>query len=162
MDRLKDHINLHFIGQVKRKHEEATKENNGAESNASSLAKKMKIKEENTETTSSTSSSTTSEVPQLMPQLLQVSKHSRPGSPQNNPLSSSRSSPPSSTENADQPSTVASSTGQLKCNSCDIGFSHLSNFVAHKKYYCRGMQATLRNISTASKEGSNGSESPSK
>ena len=159
MDRLKDHINLHFIGQVKRKHEEATKENNGAESNASSLAKKMKIKEEN-ETTSSTSSSTTSEVPQLMPQLLQVSKHSRPGSPQN-PLSS-RSSPPSSTENADQPSTVASSTGQLKCNSCDIGFSHLSNFVAHKKYYCRGMQATLRNISTASKEGSNGSESPSK
>ena len=162
MDRLKDHINLHFIGQVKRKHEEATKENNGAESNASSLAKKMKIKEENNETTSSTSSSTTSEVPQLMPQLLQVSKHSRPGSPQNNPLSSSRSSPPSSTENADQPSTVASSTGQLKCNSCDIGFSHLSNFVAHKKYYCRGMQATLRNISTASKEGSNGSESPSK
>ena len=159
MDRLKDHINLHFIGQVKRKHEEATKENNGAESNASSLAKKMKIKEEN-ETTSSTSSSTTSEVPQLMPQLLQVSKHSRPGSPQN-PISS-RSSPPSSTENADQPSTVASSTGQLKCNSCDIGFSHLSNFVAHKKYYCRGMQATLRNISTASKEGSNGSESPSK
>ena len=162
MDRLKDHINLHFIGQVKRKHEEATKENNGAESNASSLAKKMKIKEENNETTSSTSSSTTSEVPQLMPQLLQVSKHSRPGSPQNNPLSSSRSSPPSSTENAEQPSTVASSTGQLKCNSCDIGFSHLSNFVAHKKYYCRGMQATLRNISTASKEGSNGSESPSK
>lgn len=160
MDRLKDHINLHFIGQVKRKHEEATKENNGAESNASSLAKKMKIKEENNETTSSTSSST-SEVPQLMPQLLQVSKHSRPGSPQNNPLSS-RSSPPSSTENAEQPSTVASSTGQLKCNSCDIGFSHLSNFVAHKKYYCRGMQATLRNISTASKEGSNGSESPSK
>ena len=159
MDRLKDHINLHFIGQVKRKHEEATKENNGAESNASSLAKKMKIKEENNETTSSTSSST-SEVPQLMPQLLQVSKHSRPGSPQN-PISS-RSSPPSSTENADQPSTVASSTGQLKCNSCDIGFSHLSNFVAHKKYYCRGMQATLRNISTASKEGSNGSESPSK
>ena len=145
MDRLKDHINLHFIGQVKRKHEEASKENNGAESNA----KKMKIKEENNETSST---STTSEP---LPQLLQISKHSRPGSPQQ-PLGS----PQSSVDG--EPSTVAPPTGQLKCNSCDIGFSHLSNFVAHKKYYCRGMQATLRNISTASKEGSNGSESPSK
>ena len=144
VDRLKDHINLHFIGQVKRKHEEASKENNGAESNA----KKMKIKEENNETSSSTTS-------EPLPQLLQISKHSRPGSPQQ-PLGSPQSS-------VDEPSsTVAPPTGQLKCNSCDIGFSHLSNFVAHKKYYCRGMQATLRNISTASKEGSNGSESPSK
>ncbi|XP_059082659.1 zinc finger protein ZFPM1-like isoform X2 [Tigriopus californicus] len=26
----------------------------------------------------------------------------------------------------------------LRCEPCDIGFSHLSNYMAHKKYYCRG------------------------
>lgn len=29
----------------------------------------------------------------------------------------------------------------LRCHSCDIGFSHLSNLVAHKKFYCRGLLA---------------------
>ena len=29
----------------------------------------------------------------------------------------------------------------MKCNACDIGFSQLSNFLAHKKYYCRGLQS---------------------
>ena len=26
----------------------------------------------------------------------------------------------------------------FRCEPCDIGFAHLSNFLAHKKYYCRG------------------------
>ena len=137
MDRLKDHINLHFIGQVKRKHEESTKENNGAESNA----KKMKIKEENeTSLSSSSEPEVVTTGSRNLPQLLQISKHSRPGSPQ--PLLAG--SPPSSaSEEPTVQAPLSNNTGQLKCNSCDIGFSHLSNFVAQKKYYCRGMQATL-------------------
>ena len=135
VERLKDHINLHFIGQVKRKHEESTKENNGAESNA----KRPKIKEENINT-------------------------DQPSAPLSAKSESRSHSPQGSLSDTESPNnaTASQGTNQLKCNSCDIGFSHLSNFVAHKKYYCRGMQATLRNISTASKEGSNGSESPSK
>ena len=139
VERLKDHINLHFIGQVKRKHEESTKENNGAESNA----KRPKIKEENINADQPSAP-------------LSAKSESRSHSPQGS------LSDVESPNNAAAPQGTNNSGGQLKCNSCDIGFSHLSNFVAHKKYYCRGMQATLRNISTASKEGSNGSESPSK
>ena len=144
MDRLKDHINLHFIGQVKRKHEESTKENNGAESNA----KKLKIKDESELQESIAATTSNSNI--INVKTGQNESESQPQSPQSSdPETSSGGS-------------ANVQGGQLKCNSCDIGFSHLSNFVAHKKYYCRGMQATLRNISTTSKEGSNGSESPSK
>ena len=27
----------------------------------------------------------------------------------------------------------------MRCTSCDIGFSQMSNYLAHKKYYCRGL-----------------------
>ena len=143
MDRLKDHINLHFIGQVKRKHEESTKENNGAESNA----KKLKIKDES-ELHESIAAATASST-----NIVKTGQNESESQPQ---------SPQSSDHETSSGGGANVQGGQLKCNSCDIGFSHLSNFVAHKKYYCRGMQATLRNISTTSKEGSNGSESPSK
>ena len=36
---------------------------------------------------------------------------------------------------------------------CDIGFSHLSNFLAHKKYYCRGMTDIV--ATDEEKEGNN-------
>ena len=38
-----------------------------------------------------------------------------------------------------------SSDTVMKCHSCDIGFSQLSNFLAHKKYYCRGLQSSSPN-----------------
>lgn len=33
-------------------------------------------------------------------------------------------------------------TNNMRCTACDIGFSQMSNFLAHKKYYCRGLLAT--------------------
>ena len=46
------------------------------------------------------------------------------------PLASAASSPPTA---------GSAATGDpFRCDPCDIGFAHLSNFVAHKKYYCRG------------------------
>ena len=48
------------------------------------------------------------------------------------PLASAASSPPAT-------AAAAATTGDpFRCDPCDIGFAHLSNFVAHKKYYCRG------------------------
>ena len=47
------------------------------------------------------------------------------------PLASAASSPPAT-------ATAATTGDPFRCDPCDIGFSHLSNFVAHKKYYCRG------------------------
>ena len=31
------------------------------------------------------------------------------------------------------------SNNHMRCTSCDIGFSQMSNYLAHKKYYCRGL-----------------------
>ena len=33
-------------------------------------------------------------------------------------------------------------TNNMRCTACDIGFSQMSNFLAHKKYYCRGLLST--------------------
>ena len=38
------------------------------------------------------------------------------------------------------PSPKISEAAILRCESCNIGFSHLSNLMAHKKFYCRGVQ----------------------
>ena len=83
-------------------------------------------------------------------------------------LKAPKSAPHSPTNNAESDGSDNSSTvtppggGQLKCNSCDIGFSHLSNFVAHKKYYCRGLQLGMKSSSPPIdvRVGSNGKESP--
>ena len=152
-----DHINLHFIGQVKRKHESETEStNNGGSANNINAAsesepsvKRLKVKIEQTD----------QQPPTLVPsdQSLSIAKltpKSAPNSPNNN------------TESADSSennrTTATPPGGQLKCNSCDIGFSHLSNFVAHKKYYCRGLQQSMKTNSPPIdiKVGSNGKDSP--
>ena len=75
-------------------------------------------------------------------------------------------SPNNNTTDSDEnnPNATTPPGGQLKCNSCEIGFSHLSNFVAHKKYYCRGlpsgMQSSNSPPSVEVKVGTNGKESP--
>ena len=109
VERLKDHINLHFIGQVKRKHEEV-----GESESKPNSAKKAKVKEEQREAKSSEDVSVRS--------------------------------PVSGTGHEEDQ--------QLKCNSCDIGFSHLSNFVAHKKYYCRDIKAAITSTSPKSERDS--------
>ena len=135
VERLKDHINLHFIGQVKRKNESEQSENGTAKTDEPAV-KRIKVKEESAVEHSS-------------------ANKSAPTSPQQgdeeNTVPSSSTSP-------------SSSGGQLKCNSCDIGFSHLSNYVAHKKYYCRGMpQPPVQSMSAVDvKAEPNGKESPSK
>ena len=107
VDRLKDHINLHFIGQVKRKHEQTEdKTNKNGNSSEETPVKKIKSEPESTDVGSKSPNN--------------------PKSPQSPIQSTSRDSGSDSEER------------QLKCNSCEIGFTHLSNFVAHKKYYCRG------------------------
>lgn len=123
VEHLKDHINLHFIGKVKRKEPPASSAGTEPE------AKKVKKVEQEDQGKSD-----------------ELSTSPKAGDSEN----------------------------QLKCNACDIGFSHLSNFVAHKKYYCRGLQtsknepsstATLSSIqvkseSALSPDSNNGKESP--
>ena len=48
-------------------------------------------------------------------------------------------------ENVAAAAAAPSSDTVMKCHSCDIGFSQLSNFLAHKKYYCRGLQSSSPN-----------------
>ena len=87
-ERIKDHINMHFIGHIKRKSSETV-------TGEDDEAKK--------------------------PRLL---------------LSPGPKSPTKDDEAKENKLT----TDVMKCMSCDIGFSQLSNFLAHKKYYCRGLQ----------------------
>jgi hypothetical protein len=156
VERLKDHINLHFIGQVKRKHESDTESSNGGGPNdinsPSELSssqtgepsvKKMKVKIEQLEGQ-----------PQVSDLLSPSTVKSAPHSPNNNTADSDENNP-----------TAPPPGGQLKCNSCEIGFSHLSNFVAHKKYYCRGLPSGMKTSSTSPnsievKVETNGKESP--
>jgi hypothetical protein len=152
LSQLKDHINLHFIGQVKRKHESETESTNGGggSNNINATAenepsvKKMKVKIEQTDQTVLVSD-------QAHPAAVTAPK-SAPHSPTNNAES----------DGSDNSSTVTPPGGQLKCNSCEIGFSHLSNFVAHKKYYCRGLPRGMKSSSPPIdvRVGSNGKESP--
>ena len=39
----------------------------------------------------------------------------------------------------DNSNNVREVTNDMRCTSCDIGFSQMSNYLAHKKYYCRGL-----------------------
>ena len=133
VDRLKDHINLHFIGQVKRKHEQTEdKTSKNGSSTSSEETPVKKIKSEQTESTELDS------------------KSPAPKSP-TSPIQSTSRDSGSDTEER-----------QLKCNSCEIGFTHLSNFVAHKKYYCRGgiTNAGVGSSKASDIKVSNGEESP--
>ena len=47
-------------------------------------------------------------------------------------------SPLASAAAASSPPSVTATGDPFRCDPCDIGFAHLSNYVAHKKYYCRG------------------------
>ena len=131
---------------MKRKHESENESKNGA-ANVSSVAaelstepsvKKMKVKVEHLDHQVSVES----------PKTPKSAPHSPPVSINNAESDDSGAPPPPP-------------TGQLKCNSCEIGFSHLSNFVAHKKYYCRGLQSAMKPTSPVDiKIGTNGKESP--
>ncbi len=142
VERLKDHINLHFIGKVKRKISSCSQETGSSQEKLASgeeIVKKIKLE--------------SSHNPEGDPLPVAAAEiKSAPASPKT-----------SSTSNED-----LNSSGQLKCTSCDIGFSHLSNFVAHKKYYCRGLQMSSTKATSANStptedvkvHGTNGKESP--
>ena len=136
---------------MKRKHDSDSESTNGGGSNPditlpSELSqsgepsvKKMKVKIEQVDQPQSTD--------------LPLTVKSAPHSPNNNIADSDENNP-----------TATPPGGQLKCNSCEIGFSHLSNFVAHKKYYCRGLPSGMKSSASPPsvdvKVGTNGKESP--
>jgi hypothetical protein len=152
VERLKDHINLHFIGQVKRKHQEiestdqSSKVTTSPKNGTTDPPSAKRVKSTETEGPIST---------------ISLAETAETGSSE--PNSSSISSGTAVGE-------INQSTAALKCNGCDIGFSHLSNFMAHKKFYCRGLlqqQQKPVSLSTATataavkvESGNNGRQTP--
>eukprot|EP00096_Caligus_rogercresseyi_P009902 TRINITY_DN3466_c0_g4_i1.p1 TRINITY_DN3466_c0_g4~~TRINITY_DN3466_c0_g4_i1.p1 ORF type:complete len:654 (+),score=242.95 TRINITY_DN3466_c0_g4_i1:111-2072(+) len=122
LDKLKDHINMHFIGQVKRSRSSSASSSNqanGASENRSEGGNKS---------------------PEPAKKRVKLEEDSS-SSPVREKEESS-ASPPRSKSITPTNSVPESGSSSMRCESCDIGFSQLSNFIAHKKYYCRGIRST--------------------
>ena len=181
VERLKDHINMHFIGHVKKTNQPSssppingnvssdlrasdTNEKRKAESpheNESCIlqndAKRIKL-----EVTSATHGLKDKSMHDVSPPINRKSSEERrsssspktylqTGTPPSNisPRSTSKSTSVQQelTLNLENEFGKAVGVGgerndtqnDMRCTACDIGFSQMSNFLAHKKYYCRGL-----------------------
>ena len=135
VERLKDHINLHFISQMKRpmpSKSSPSPSKSGSESN---------------ESPSSSESGHNDDSGGEPPRPKRIKTEPATSSPRHegstNEQRSIRNESGASKESLQlASSSLSHSDSGLRCQSCDIGFSHLSNLLAHKKFYCRGMQAS--------------------
>jgi hypothetical protein len=139
VERLKDHISLHFISQMKhpaplisstkspRSASNGSASTNGsAHEDGAPEPKRIKIEQ----SISSPRQDTSDEAEEERASKNGVEVKASPQSPLVlNPNGS--------------PSGLLVSPklkSELRCQACDIGFSHVSNLMAHKKFYCRGIQ----------------------
>lgn len=161
VERLKDHINMHFIGQIKKQPRTSTASSGSGGGGAGELLPPV-----------SPASSRKSVSPRMR-RSPSPSRIMHPSEAQSPPaskkikiedLAASReeaarspstpkrenSSSPAGSHDALGPAPVPAASAEIalnpkdpiRCDPCDIGFSHLSNFLAHKKYYCRGIAST--------------------
>ena len=139
VERLKDHINLHFISQMKR---------------PAPLTSSAKSPRSASNGSTSTNGSAHEDG---APEPKRIKKERRISSPRqdtSDEAEDERSSKNVAEVSASPRSPLVlipsvSPSGQLvsqkleaglRCQACDIGFSHVSNLMAHKKFYCRGIQ----------------------
>jgi hypothetical protein len=130
VERLKDHINMHFIGQVKKPQQRSSTPTdvvNGRTSSSSSSASSSSPAASPTEGSKRSESSPPKK----------KFKQEVATTPEEDPL---RTATPNKAPAS--PNGGVDGKESLRCDSCDIGFTHLSNFMAHKKYYCRGLVAS--------------------
>ena len=190
VDRLKDHINMHFIGHVKKLHHPTPSSPSNTNQPSDNITMSNTTKKSKSPQISPPSSAERgvkhcsngneqrihmSPEPKRMkldgvlgphnnrskssitisPPIRRKTSDTRDSiSPKIDVLSgsSSISSPNSSTKkfstqgdspHINQGATVSSEAtttpSNMRCTACDIGFSQMSNFLAHKKYYCRGL-----------------------
>ncbi len=137
VERLKDHINMHFIGQVKKGGSGATAAPQARPASKSPAA-----------TTASPEKDGCSASPPLKKRIklefdtaASESEEATRKGPSSPNKKGDNKSPSAVAGKTSSPPTTVSSPSSLRCEACDIGFSHLSNFLAHKKYYCQGANA---------------------
>ncbi len=137
MERLKDHINLHFIGQVKRKagSEDSAISKDEAAALTTAGARTPPSSGRKTASPSKSNGSSTEASGEPASKRLKIKEEDELEADKDKDVKSEESSP---TEKL----STSESKQELRCVPCDIGFSQLSNFVAHKKYYCRGAPAS--------------------
>ena len=182
VERLKDHINMHFIGHVKKpaplsprslspnnekdqsrksksprspQHsaERMSKHNvNGTENGMISPPEPKKIK---LEAPSGSESSREKSLSAISPPMQRnrsdthdvlspkADIHASGASALSAKLIAAKKNTPQQELNYpninDTSNNVSGSGDAMRCTSCDIGFSQISNYLAHKKYYCRGL-----------------------
>ena len=153
MERLKDHINMHFISQMKRPMPSAAA---AAAANASTFAQTPRSASNGS---ASTNGSHHDDVIGTPPEPKRI-KLERPGASPEQDVSDNEDSGSHGALEGPRRTQARCSTSppcpplalrpnlspklpdlDLRCHSCDIGFSHLSNLTAHKKFYCRGMKS---------------------
>lgn len=193
VERLKEHINMHFIGQIKRQPSEET-DAKDPDNSIIKVASPKAIQAHRNSTVSPTNSSShegetalpasddqsggspkTSPPPSCQERLTLSLSHKRKaimddvdsdtakedtkghdlirkhsnqafGIKKEDENSSSNGLLPKRTKSEDNGRSnhqigsdlLQQTPSSLRCEPCDIGFSHLSNYMAHKKYYCRG------------------------
>ena len=186
VERLKDHINMHFIGQVKKPPPRSPRPSsspnderdqkrkskspnspplpaeqlsnlavNGTERSVMSPPEPKKIKlEESVVTESKTGKSVSVISPPLLRNRLDVEDVAHPkidmdasgssllsakilGSKKNTPQQELNY--PHINDSSNNVCGSGEVRNDMRCTSCDIGFSQMSNYLAHKKYYCRGL-----------------------
>lgn len=149
VDRLKDHINMHFIGQIKKR----------------KAGSDLGISASGTQDRSAPSPSLSPRDDIAEPEVKKIKRESEteetsPPAPQQKPTSTKvngsnhnaetvpSSSDPDTEEGSPRSPGDASGGDQqvlpVKCNNCDISFMHISTFIAHQKYYCRGNAASMK------------------
>ncbi len=155
VDRLKDHINMHFIGQVK-KSQTSTSQAGASSSSGSVGGSRDDAKGEAADASPGSKNSSSPPVPKTEP--LESHQSSSPSSvnvveaqpPLRKRIKAELEAEESGRGNKETKcnkngsprveTTTEPASSSIRCEPCDIGFAHLSNFVAHKKYYCRGQK----------------------
>jgi len=154
VERLKDHINMHFIGQVKKPPPQlplapgpppltAAPKNDPLRSSASSPAKRPTSSSPKEQEAGAEDSS--APLKKRIKREFEGNGEDGQGLQLASQSTELTASSPSAAATAMGPKSPAalqavqtSNSAAIRCEPCDIGFAHLSNFLAHKKYYCQG------------------------
>jgi len=143
VDRLKDHINMHFIGQIK-------KRKAGSDLGISASGPAQQRGEAPSPSLSPRDDIVEPEVKKIKRES-ETEENSPPAPTQQKPITPKVNGSNHKAETSVQSSTDTDagdgsprSPGEgdqhvlpVKCNNCDISFMHISTFIAHQKYYCR-------------------------
>ena len=139
VEKLKDHINMHFIGQVKK--------GNGSANNSSPAGEvtpprppAAEAKSPSSPTSQQQKDPSSNPSPPLKKRIKLEFDKGEDGQDVATVASEPRRKS-SSSANKSPPAAAPSPATSIRCEPCDIGFAQISNFLAHKKYYCQSAKA---------------------